>query len=114
MKITIDGQTIDVEPGTTVLQAARMIGGDCVPPAMCYYSKLKQTGGKCRCCLVEVTKGNERDPRPMPKLQPSCDTAVQECMEMISATSESAVTAHNSVSESYLINHQLHCPVYVL
>jgi hypothetical protein len=32
-----------------------MIGGESVPPAMCYYSKLKG-GGKCRCCLVEVAK----------------------------------------------------------
>jgi NADH-quinone oxidoreductase subunit G len=40
MKVTIDGQAIEVEPGTTILQAARMIGGESVPPAMCYY-KLK-------------------------------------------------------------------------
>ena len=74
MKVTIDGQSIEVEPGTTILQAARMIGGDVVPPAMCYYSKLKGSGGKCRCCLVEVSKGSEADPRPMPKLMASCVT----------------------------------------
>jgi predicted molibdopterin-dependent oxidoreductase YjgC len=56
MKVTIDGQAIEVEPGTTILQAARMIGGESVPPAMCYYSKLEGSGGKCRCCLVEVAK----------------------------------------------------------
>jgi predicted molibdopterin-dependent oxidoreductase YjgC len=42
MKVTIDGQAIEVEPGTTILQAARMIGGESVPPAMCYYSKLEE------------------------------------------------------------------------
>ena len=68
MKVTIDGQSVEVEPGTTILQAARMIGGEVVPPAMCYYSKLQGSGGKCRCCLVDVTKGSEADPRPMPKL----------------------------------------------
>ena len=68
MKVTIDGHEIEVEQGATILQAARMIGGEPVPPAMCYYSKLKGTGGKCRCCLVDVTKGSEADPRPMPKL----------------------------------------------
>jgi NADH-quinone oxidoreductase subunit G len=47
MKVTIDGQAIEVEPGTTILQAARMIGGESVPPAMCYYSKLEGSGGKC-------------------------------------------------------------------
>ncbi|MEN9918057.1 MAG: hypothetical protein RL662_493 [Bacteroidota bacterium] len=111
MKITIDGQTIDVEAGTTILQAARMIGGDCVPPTMCYYSKLKDCGGKCRCCLVEVTKGSERDPRPMPKLQPSCITGVQDGMEVKSATSEKALVSRRAVTEFLLINHPLDCPV---
>ena len=60
MKVTIDGQSIEVAPGTTILQAARMIGGESVPPAMCYYSKLQGSGGKCRCCLVEVAKGSIR------------------------------------------------------
>lgn len=111
MKITIDEHTIEVEPGTTVLQAARMIGGDCVPPTMCYYSKLKDCGGKCRCCLVEVSKGSERDPRPMPKLQPSCVTAVQDGMEVKSATSPRALEARQAVTEFLLINHPLDCPV---
>ena len=43
LKVTIDNITIEVEHGTTILQAARKIGGDIVPPAMCYYSKLKKT-----------------------------------------------------------------------
>ncbi|WP_165041547.1 2Fe-2S iron-sulfur cluster-binding protein [Dysgonomonas sp. ZJ709] len=111
MKITIDGHDIDVEAGTTILQAARMIGGECVPPTMCYYSKLKDCGGKCRCCLVEVTKGSERDPRPMPKLQPSCVTLVQEGMEVLSAKSPKALEARKAVTEFLLINHPLDCPV---
>lgn len=111
MKVTIDGQTIEVEPGTTVLQAARQIGGSCVPPTMCYYSKLQGTGGKCRCCLVEVSKGSEKDPRPMPKLQPSCVTAVQDGMEVKSATSERAIKARNAIVEMLLINHPLDCPI---
>lgn len=113
MKITIDGHEVEVEAGTTILQAARMVGGESVPPTMCYYSpsKLKDCGGKCRCCLVEVSKGSERDPRPMPKLQPSCVTAVQDGMEVKSATSEKAVKARRSVTEFLLINHPLDCPV---
>ena len=47
-KVTIDNITIEVAPGTTILHAARQIGGDVTPPAMCYYSKLKGSGGKCR------------------------------------------------------------------
>lgn len=42
IKITIDGISTEVAPGTTILNAARMIGGDVVPPAMCYYSSLKE------------------------------------------------------------------------
>lgn len=111
MKITIDGQTVEVEAGTTILQAARMIGGSCVPPTMCYDSKVKDCGGKCRCCLVEVSKGSERDPRPMPKLVPSCVTGAQDGMEVKSATSPRAITARKAVTELLLINHPLDCPV---
>jgi NADH-quinone oxidoreductase subunit G len=32
--VTIDGQTIEVAEGTTILNAARQIGGELVPPAM--------------------------------------------------------------------------------
>src|SRR5690348_8618967 len=76
----------EVEPGTTILQAARMMGGKSVPPAMCYYSKLDNTGGNCRACLVEVAKGSEADPRPMPKMMPSCKTNVMDGMEVKSIT----------------------------
>ena len=65
-KVTIDNITVEVAPGTTILNAARQIGGDVTPPAMCYYSKLEGSGGKCRTCLVEVAQGSEKDPRPMP------------------------------------------------
>jgi NADH-quinone oxidoreductase subunit G len=71
--VTIDDQQIEVPDGTTILQAARMIGGDIVPPAMCYYSKLKTSGGYCRTCLVKVEAGSAKDPRPMPKPVASCN-----------------------------------------
>ena len=35
LKVTIDGKSIEVPQGTTILQAARLIG-DKYPPAMCY------------------------------------------------------------------------------
>ena len=62
VKVTIDGITIEVNPGTTIMDAARMIGEEVAPPAMCYYSKLEDTGGKCRSCLVEVAAGSTADP----------------------------------------------------
>lgn len=111
MKVTIDGHEVEVEPGTSILQAARMIGGESVPPAMCYYSKLEGTGGKCRACLVEVSKGSEADPRPMPKLMASCKTGVMEGMEVKSITSPKVLEARKAVTEFLLINHPLDCPV---
>jgi NADH-quinone oxidoreductase subunit G len=111
IKVTIDNITIDVPAGTTILNAARMVGGDVAPPAMCYYSKLEGSGGKCRTCLVEVSKGSEKDPRPMPKLVASCRTTVMEGMEVKNITSEKVIDARNGVVEMLLINHPLDCPV---
>ncbi len=111
MKVTIDGFELEVEPGTTVLQAARMSGSDVAPPAMCYYSKLKDTGGNCRACLVEISKGSEADPRPMPKMMPSCKTGVMDGMEVKVKTSDRAMDARKAVTEFLLINHPLDCPV---
>jgi NADH-quinone oxidoreductase subunit G len=70
-KVTIDDITIDVPDGTSILAAARMIdeqhGTNIAPPTMCYYSKLKTTGGYCRTCIVNVVQGSEKDPRPIAK-----------------------------------------------
>ncbi|WP_341834671.1 2Fe-2S iron-sulfur cluster-binding protein [Chitinophaga pollutisoli] len=110
-KVKIDNITVEVEPGTTILNAARNIGGEVVPPAMCYYSKLQGSGGKCRTCLVKVTKGSEADPRPMPKLVASCRTTVMDGMEVANITSPEVLEARKGVVEFLLINHPLDCPV---
>ncbi|HAE69813.1 MULTISPECIES: 2Fe-2S iron-sulfur cluster-binding protein [Sphingobacterium] len=110
-KVTIDGIPVEVAPGTSILNAARQIGGDIVPPAMCYYSKLEGSGGKCRTCLVKVSKGSEKDPRPMPKLVASCRTTVMDGMEVQNITSPEVVEARKGVVEILLINHPLDCPI---
>ena len=110
-KVTIDGQTTEVLPGTSILEAARQIGGKSVPPAMCYYSKLETSGGRCRTCLVEVSKGSEADPRPMPKLVASCRTGVMDGMEVKNLSSEKAQEGRKAVTEFLLVNHPLDCPV---
>lgn len=111
IKITIDGITIDVPEGTTILNAARMIGPEVAPPAMCYYSKLEGSGGKCRTCLVEVAAGSTKDPRPMPKLVVSCRTNVMDGMVVKNTTSERTLDARRGVVEFLLINHPLDCPI---
>ncbi|GEM62066.1 NADH dehydrogenase subunit G [Sphingobacterium faecium NBRC 15299] len=111
LKVSIDGIPIEVASGTTILNAARQIGGDIVPPAMCYYSKLEGTGGKCRTCLVKVSKGSDKDPRPMPKLVASCRTTVMDGMEVENITSPDVVDARKAIVEMLLINHPLDCPI---
>ena len=110
-KVTIDNISIDVPAGTTILNAARKIGGEVAPPAMCYYSKLDGSGGKCRTCLVEVSSGSTADPRPMPKLVASCRTTVMDGMVVKNITSDKVIDARKGVVEFLLINHPLDCPI---
>lgn len=111
LKVTIDNIEIMVEPGTTILNAARKIGGSVVPPAMCYYSKLAGSGGKCRSCLVKVTQGSSKDNRPMPKLVASCRTQVQDGMVVENRTSPEVMENRKAITEFLLLNHPLDCPV---
>ena len=111
LKVTIDNISVEVDEGTTILNAARKIGGKVVPPAMCYYSKLKGSGGKCRTCLVKVAQSSAKDPRPMPKLVASCSTPVQDGMVVQNLTSPEVVEARKGIVEFLLLNHPLDCPV---
>lgn len=110
-KVTIDGISIEVPEGTSILNAARMIGGEIVPPAMCYYTKLETSGGYCRTCMVKVVKGSEKDPRPMPKLVASCRQPVMDGMEVQNITSPEVIEARAGVVEFLLMNHPLDCPI---
>jgi len=111
VKVTIDNIEVEVEAGTTILNAARKIGGHVVAPAMCYYSKLEGSGGKCRSCLVKVSQGSAKDPRPMPKLMASCRTPVQDGMVVQNTTSPEVIAARKAITEFLLLNHPLDCPV---
>ncbi|MEO8590104.1 MAG: 2Fe-2S iron-sulfur cluster-binding protein [Flavobacteriales bacterium] len=116
-KVTIDNIEIDVPDGTTILQAARMIGERnkadryVVPPTMCYYSKLSTSGGYCRTCIVKVTKGSEKDPRPMPKPVASCRTNVMDGMVVENTINQDLLDSRKAVTEFLLINHPLDCPI---
>ena len=105
IKVTIDNIEVEVEQGTTILNAARKIGGSVVPPAMCYYSKLEGSGGYCRTCLVKVAQGSAKDSRPMPKLVASCSTPVQDGMVVQNITSPEVLEARKAIVEFLLINH---------
>ncbi len=49
--LTIDGQPVSVEPGTTLLQAARQLGKEI--PTICYH-QATTSNALCRICVVEV------------------------------------------------------------
>ncbi|MGO8477604.1 2Fe-2S iron-sulfur cluster-binding protein, partial [Rhizobium ruizarguesonis] len=51
LKVTIDEQTLEVEDGSTVLQAAQRLGIDV--PTFCYLKRLPPLAS-CRMCLVEI------------------------------------------------------------
>ncbi len=98
-KITIDGKTIEVKDGLTILQAAQEIGIDI--PHFCYHPALS-IAGNCRMCLVEVEK--------MPKLAIACATRVIDGM-VVYTQSEKVKKARQAVLEFILINHPLDCPI---
>ncbi len=69
ISITIDGVTTEVEPGTTILDAARALGTTI--PTLCFDER-QDPFGACRVCLVGV----EGAPNPLP----SCTTPVRDGM----------------------------------
>jgi NADH-quinone oxidoreductase subunit G len=98
-KCTIDGRTIEVASGTTVIEAAEKLGIDI--PHFCYHEDLP-VDGNCRMCLVEIEK--------MPKLQIACNTQVSEGM-VVQTASPKAQEAHRTTLEFLLVNHPIDCPV---
>ncbi len=98
-RFTIDGKVITVEPGTTVLQAARAHG---IPiPYFCWHPKLS-IDGSCRMCQVEVEK--------IPKLQIACNTPIVDGM-VVHTETDRVKAARQAVMEMLLINHPLDCPI---
>lgn len=97
--IIIDGKTIEVEAGATVIQAAEKLGIEI--PRYCYHPGLSIVG-QCRICLVEIEK--------MPKPQVACYTPVTDGM-VVHTQSEKALRARKDVLELLLVNHPLDCPV---
>jgi ferredoxin len=77
IRLAIDGRPVEVEPGATVLDAARRLGIDI--PSMCHVDGLEPSSS-CLLCIVRVN-GSDR-------LVPSCVTRAEEGMEVESETPE--------------------------
>ncbi len=99
VNLEIDGKTVAVENGATVMDAATKLG--IFVPHFCYHKKLS-IAANCRMCLVQV----EKAPKPLP----ACATPATEGMKVQTA-SEYAKSAQKSVMEFLLINHPLDCPI---
>ena len=99
LNIEIDGKPLEVEHGSTIIDAADAAG--IAIPRFCYHKKLS-VAANCRMCLVQVEKFN----KPLP----ACATPVADGMK-IYTRSKAAVEAQQSVMEFLLINHPLDCPI---
>ena len=105
--IIIDGKLIEVEPGTTILQACEQAGAEI--PRFCYHERLS-IAGNCRMCLVEVAG--------IPKPIASCAMGVTDLPPNKDGAPRQVITnsplvkaAREGVMEFLLINHPLDCPI---
>jgi NADH-quinone oxidoreductase subunit G len=99
VNLTIEGRSVSVAEGTTILEAAKTVG--VLIPHYCYHPGLP-VAGVCRMCLVEVEKA--------PKLAASCATTVAEG-QVVHVHSDKSLDARKGVLEMLLINHPLDCPI---
>ena len=99
VEIQLDGQTVEVLEGSTVMHAAEKAGT--YIPHFCYHKKLS-IAANCRMCLVDV----EKAPKPLP----ACATPVTQGM-IVHTKNDKAIKAQKGVMEFLLINHPLDCPI---
>ncbi|MDF9408436.1 [FeFe] hydrogenase, group A [Pelotomaculum isophthalicicum JI] len=99
--LTIDGKEVQVEQGTTVLEAAKKVNINI--PTLCYLKDINVIGA-CRICVVEV-KGART-------LQAACVTPATE--NMVVLTNTAAVrNSRRMTLELILSNHPFQCPTCV-
>lgn len=102
IKLTIDNKELEVEKGTTILEAARKVGVHI--PTLCHM-KLDDMGienkpGGCRVCVVEV-KGRKN-------LAPACVTEADNGM-LINTHSMRVVNARRTILELIISDHPFEC-----
>ncbi|MGI9437587.1 MAG: NADH-quinone oxidoreductase subunit NuoG [Geminicoccaceae bacterium] len=99
IKLTVDGQEVEVPKGSTVLQACEAAGQEV--PVFCFHPRL-EIAGNCRMCLVEM----EKSPKPIA----SCAMPAGDGM-VIKTDTDMVHKARRGVLEMLLINHPLDCPI---
>ncbi len=98
-KVTVDGISVEVPNGSSVLQACEAAGKEI--PRFCYHERLS-IAGNCRMCMVEI----EKAPKPVA----SCGYPVMDGM-VVRTDTEVVRRARRAVMEFLLINHPLDCPI---
>src|SRR4051812_19060908 len=93
VELTIDGQTVTVAAGTSIMRAASLAGIDI--PKLCAMDRL-EAFGSCRVCLVEI------DGRP--GTPASCTTPVAEGM-VVRTETEQVNKLRHGVMELYFSDH---------
>ncbi len=96
ISLTINGLTVSVEEGSTVLEAAQFLGFPV--PTLCHLEGLSPYGA-CRLCVVEIGQGAKA------RLVSSCTFPVQEGM-VVRTASERVLRARKMVIELLLAS----CP----
>lgn len=95
--LTIDGQTVTVAAGTSVMRAAAL--ADTKIPKLCATDHL-QAFGSCRLCLVQI--------EGMKGFPASCTTPVAEGMKVVTQN-ERLAKLRRGVMELYISDHPLDC-----
>ncbi|MGV8149057.1 MAG: NADH-dependent [FeFe] hydrogenase, group A6 [Alkaliphilus sp.] len=95
--LTIDNNEVEVAKGTTVLEAAKLIGVDI--PSLCYLKDINEVGA-CRVCLVEVEGART--------LQSSCVYPVFEGMA-VKTNTKRLRDARKATVELILSDHNREC-----
>jgi len=90
--LEIDGNRVQVEEGTTILETARKVGIEI--PYFCYHKDMEPYGG-CRLCMVEVIENG------ITRLQPSCAFPVRDSM-VISTNTERLIKGRKIIAELLL------------
>lgn len=102
INLTIDGKSVAVDAGSTILDAAKLVGVDI--PTLCYLNlhdtKMENKPASCRICVVEV-EGRRN-------LAPACATPVTEGM-VVRTNTMRVLKARQTVMELILSDHPKDC-----
>lgn len=101
VNVIIDGEQLCVEEGTTILNAAKLVGVRI--PTLCYFEGLNEIGA-CRVCVVEIA-GSDR-------LVAACDNPVQEGMVIFTNSAKARAVRRTNV-ELILSQHDCRCATCV-